>query len=137
MHMPTPAQMAAHFKQMCQDHYAREAGALAYSEAKLSLSTAQQPLFARWKQVKLDIAKRRADSCASHTPRQADAKMPSLVERMTRREDMLKQRLADLDSERPALEALYNSLSAEQKREFGRGMDGRGMGQHGSPAQGE
>src|SRR5579871_1594786 len=30
MHIPTPEEMAAHFKQMCQDRYAHEAGALAY-----------------------------------------------------------------------------------------------------------
>jgi len=141
MHMPTPAQMAAHFKQMCQDRYAREAGELAYTEAKLALTPAQQPLFAHWKEVKLDVAKRRADACASHT-RQADAKMPTLIDRMARREDMLKRRLADLDAERPALEAFYNALSAEQKREFGSGQDrghrrfaggmmGRGMMGHG------
>ena len=34
MRMPTPADMAAHMKQMCEDHYAREVGALAYLEAR-------------------------------------------------------------------------------------------------------
>jgi len=128
--MPTPAQMQARFKQMCQDHYARHAAELAYTEAKLGLTAAEQPLFARWKQVKLDIAKRRADACASHVRpmnANANAKMPTLIDRMARHEDMLKQRLADLDAERPVLEAFYNSLSADQKREFARGLHGPGM----------
>ena len=85
MHMPSPAEIAAHRKQMCQDGYAREAGALAYTEAKLSLSTTQQPLFEHWKQVKLDIAKRRATACASRE-RPRNAAMPSLLDRMVRKD---------------------------------------------------
>jgi hypothetical protein len=128
MHMPSPAEIAAHMKQMCQDGYAREAGTLAYTEAKLSLNATQQPLFEHWKQVRLDIAKRRATACASRE-RPKHAAMPSLVDRMARREDMLKLRLANLDAERPMLESLYNSLSPTQKREFGRGL--AGMAPHG------
>ena len=44
---------------------------------------------------------------------------------------MLKRRLADIDAERPSLDALYASLRAEQKQEFGQAaMGGRhhGMG---------
>lgn len=119
--MPSPAEMAAHFKQVCRDRYARQAGALAYAEAKLSLTAAEQPLFDHWKQIKLDIAKRQSDTCATRE-RPANARMPSLIDRMARRQDMLKARLADLDAERPALEAFYNSLSADQKREFTRGV---------------
>lgn len=135
--MPSPAEMAAHFKQMCQDHYARQAGALAYTEARLSLTPAEQGLYARWKDVKLGIAKRRADSCASRERPKTARNMPSVVDHMAREQEMLKQRLADLDAERPVLEAFYNALSPDQKREFGRGamMEHRrfagGMMEHG------
>jgi hypothetical protein len=121
LHLPAPAEIATHFQQICQDRYARQAGLLAYAEAKLSLTSAQQPLFAHWKQVKLDIAKRRADACAARA-RPANAKMPTLIDRMAQREDMLRQQLADLDAERPALDALFKSLSPEQKQELGRGL---------------
>src|SRR5215467_10076348 len=53
--MRMPADMAAQMKRMCEDRYAREAGCLAYLEARLKLTSAQQPLFARWKDVSLDI----------------------------------------------------------------------------------
>ena len=33
--MPGPGQMAAHMKQMCEDGYAREVGAMAYIDARL------------------------------------------------------------------------------------------------------
>jgi hypothetical protein len=121
--MPSPGEMAAHFKQMCQDRYARQAGALAYLEAKLSLTTAEQPLFEHWKQVKLDIAKRQTETCGTRE-RPKNARMPTVVDRMERREAMLQKRLADLQAERPALESFYNALSADQKREFGRGVAG-------------
>ena len=123
--MPSTAEIASHVKRMCQDGYARQAGGLAYAEAKLSLTAAQQPLFAQWKAVKLEIAKRQADLCAGHTMAKND-KMPTVIDRIAAEEDMLKRRLADLDAERPVLETLYNSLSPEQKREFGRGGDEMG-----------
>jgi hypothetical protein len=34
---------------------------------------------------------------------------------MGREEDRLKQRLADIEAERPAMEALYNALSPQQR----------------------
>ena len=52
--------------------------------------------------------------------------MPSPVERMTREETMLKERLANLDAERPSLEAFYNALSPAQKIAFH--PDGMGGG---------
>ncbi len=125
--MPTPAEMAVRMKAMCQEHYARKAGALAYTEARLSLTASERPLFERWKQVNLDIARRRADDCGTRMAAMRDGKMahdatmPTPVERMAREQDRLKKRLADLGAEQPALEALYNALSPEQKREFGHG----------------
>jgi hypothetical protein len=46
---------------------------------------------------------------------------------MAREEDQLKARLADVEAERPALEAFYNSLSPTQKTELARSED-RGRG---------
>ncbi len=49
---------------------------------------------------------------------------------MARQEEVLRQRLADLSVQRPALEALYNSLSAEQREKF-RPAAGPSMGRGG------
>jgi hypothetical protein len=124
-----PAEMAARMKQMCQDGYAREAGELTYVETRLALTAAEQPLFERWKEAKLGIARRHADQCAQRpvrqrqagaqgAPSQPGAGRPGPDEMMAREEDRLKERLADIEAERPALGALYNALSPEQKREI-------------------
>ena len=54
--------------------------------------------------------------------------MPGPGDMMSREEDRLKERLADIEAERPALEALYNALSPEQRMELVRA--GRPMGRH-------
>ena len=137
---PAPADMAARVKQMCQDGLARETGQLAYLETRLEITAAERPLFDRWKGAKLAIAQRHADTCAQRPMPQRRAEgasstnsrpaMPSPADMMTREEDRLKQRLADIDAERPSLEALYNSLSQGQKMELMRAsrdrMDGPG-----------
>lgn len=151
-HRHSPEEMAAHMKSMCADHYARAVGMLAYVEAKLQLTPAQQPLFARWREVKLGAAAARRDKCDTRMTDGAegkwhDGKRLSVVDRMTREEDMLKHRLAQLQAEQPALEALFNSLTPEQKMALGDlghhhmhgpGMMGRHMmagnwGDHGAP----
>lgn len=114
MRMPNAGDMAANMKRMCEDRYAREVGRLAYMEARLKLTAAQQPLFARWKEVSLDIAKRRSADCGQRMS-ERDRKEHTIVDRMSREEEMLKRRIADLEAERPALGALYNALSPQQR----------------------
>ncbi len=124
-------EMGPRREQLCHDLYAGKAGELAFLEAKLSLDAKQAPLFDRWKQASLDIAKQHESECAGrpHAVRAAFQRghRPSVVERLAREEEMLKSRLADIQSERPSLTALYNALTPQQKEEFGRG-DLRRMG---------
>lgn len=136
--MRNPADFAARMTQRCEDHYAREVGRLAFLETRLNLTASEQPLYAGWKDVKLGIAKRQSADCAQRVANfSKDRQRPDLVQRMGREEDMLKKRVADLDAERPALTALYNALSPEQREAFAphrhmmmaRGMD-RGMMRH-------
>ncbi len=127
--------------QFCHDMYAHKVGELAFLEAKLSLNAGQEPLFAHWKQASLDIAKQREGSCASDQRRaRVPGQRPSVVDRLSREEDMLKHRLADIEAERPALTALYASLTPAQKEEFGRGgmrpMGRMMMGMMGRPHPG-
>ena len=42
-----------------------------------------------------------------------------MVDRLALEEDLLKRRLSDIQTERPALTALYAALTPAQKREFG------------------
>jgi hypothetical protein len=145
MRMPNPAEMAARMKQMCDDHYAREVGRMAYLETRLNLTQPEQPLFAHWKGVKLDIAKRHTAECGQRTAAHQDRKMSTPVERMGREQDMLKKRLADLDAERPVLAALYDGLTPQQRealsphrgRMMAGGMRDRGMMRHGPMEMGD
>jgi len=111
--------------QLCKDIYARKAGELAFLEAKLSLTPAQEPLFDQWKQASLAIAKQHSDECAGHE-RHKPGGRPTVVDRLNLEETMLKKRLSDLDTEKPSLAAFYDSLTAEQKQEFGRAAMHRG-----------
>lgn len=116
--------------QFCRDIYARSAGEMAFLEAKLQLTPSQQPLFARWKDVSLDIAKRHEGDCGNRVSRlRADGQRPDMIQRLDREEEMLKTRLADIDAKRPALAALYGALTPAQKEEFSRAarhrMEGR------------
>jgi hypothetical protein len=115
MGRPSAADMAARRQQRCQDGYAREVGRLAYLEARLGLNGSQQSLFSSWKAVRLDIAKRHADQCAQPRPAENSGEA-SPIDRMNRLEDQLKQRIADLDAERPAFASLYNGLTPDQRK---------------------
>jgi hypothetical protein len=114
-------------RQFCDERYAGEVGRMAYLETRLHLSDTEQPLFAHWKDVRLDAAKRQAAECASRTG-EIDRADP--VARMGREEVMLKQRIADLDAERPAFSALYAALAPDQRRTLAppRPMMGRDHG---------
>ena len=115
-------------RQFCDERYAGEVGRMAYLEARLHLTDAEQSLFAHWKDVRLDSAKRQAADCASRTSEDRDRADP--VARMSREEEMLKQRIADLDTERPAFSALYAALAPDQRQTLAppRPMMGRDHG---------
>lgn len=105
--------MARHHGQMCTNHYARAVGGLAALEVELKLTSAQKPLFERWKNVKLANAKSVSAKCT-------EMKMPpdhnlSIIEARKLQIAMLESRLADLKAETPALEALVNSLDSDQQ----------------------
>lgn len=121
---PSPEQQAQRRAQMCKDMTARAAGRLAYLETRLELTPAQRGAFNKWRDVRLAAAGTRAQACATAPAGRGrgaagtQAQRPSPVDRMARQEQMLRQRLATITAERPALEALYNSLTAEQRARF-------------------
>jgi hypothetical protein len=113
---PSPEQMAAWHARMCNDMYARKAGKLAYLQAALSITDTQRGAFDQWRDAELSAAKEHSSACLAHTPGQAHEH--DALTRNMHEEKMLEMRLADLKSEQPALEALYQSLSPEQKQVF-------------------
>ena len=120
----TPEQRDERRATMCQNMNARSAGRLAYLETRMELTAGQRAAFNRWRDVRLAAAKRRAATSATtpmgHGGRGLGAQTAQVnpTERMARQEQMLRQRLADITAERPALDALYASLTPEQRQKF-------------------
>lgn len=130
-HKPSAEEMAAWHAHMCNDRYAHEAGRLAYLEASLSVTDAQRSAFNQWRDAVLSNAKAHSAACLAHS--KMPDHFPNALERSAEMQKMLESKLAALQSERPALEALYQSLTPDQKKLFDREGDhfghhhGRGM----------
>jgi hypothetical protein len=106
--------MAKFHDRMCTNHYAHAVGGLAALEVELKLTSAQKPLFERWKSVKLAHAKDASAKCA-------EMKMPpdrnvSIVDARKRQITRLEAHLANLKAEMPSLEALVNALDKDQQQ---------------------
>jgi len=111
---------ALRMKTMCIEHFARSAGRMAYLEAKLQLSADQQPLWDKWRQaVAAGAEKERADCLADVPPA---GTQPTALDRDTHIEKMMTAKVASLQAARPALEALYASLTPDQRAAFDRPM---------------
>lgn len=116
-------------KKMCVEHFARSAGKLAYLEAKLQLSTEQQPLWNKWAETTSAGSVTMRDDCLAGLP--AKDSKPTALDRDAKIEKLLSDKLDTLKTARPALEALYQSLTPEQRVAFDRGTrPGSWMGGH-------
>src|SRR5690348_16873090 len=87
-HQMSKEDRAVHHAEMCKDLYAHEVGGLAALEAKLSLTSAQEGAFNRWKDVKLGEAKDHSSKCASMTMPDMAGGPPSPLDHMAREEEM-------------------------------------------------
>ncbi|MEA2780605.1 MAG: hypothetical protein QOK29_2149 [Rhodospirillaceae bacterium] len=107
---------AERMKNKCLSRFARSAGHLAYLEARLQLTPAQQPLWDKWQQALAAGAGKQRESCLASLPA-ADAK-PTALDRDTRIQNMLEIKVDSLKAARPALEALYQVLTPDQRKIF-------------------
>ena len=107
----------------CKERFARAAGFLAYIGAKLDLTTAQQPLWDTYHQAMLDAAGKQRQTCLDNVT--TPDSHPTALERRDRLQRMLQARLDGLQSTRASLEALYQSLSPDQRRVVDRPFPGR------------
>lgn len=106
--------------QRCIEHYARAVGHLAYLDARLELTSAQQPLWDNWSQAVTAGAEKTRDVCrqgaaSAGTPRTA-------VERSAHYQQVLATKADGLKAAQPALEALYQALTPEQRSVMDRPM---------------
>lgn len=126
---PSEAEFAASHQERCADRFAHQVGRIAYLEARLDLADSQRAAFDSWKSTVLATAKSEEGACTSHTMH-ADHP-PTILDREAREQMMLKSRLSALESELPALQALYQTLSPEQKLAFDKPRMGGHGGRHG------
>jgi hypothetical protein len=100
-------------KAMCVDPSARVVGRLAFLEVKLELSDAQRPLWDKWNTaVRSGIDKERT-ACLKDVAEPDDT--PTIVERTAHFQEFLAAKAESLKAAQPALEALYQALTPEQK----------------------
>lgn len=113
---PRGGEMDRERQPSCTDITADKTEEMRWLESRLSLTATQAPLFSRWRQVAMDIARRNQAECVAH--QRNSARPPSLLEGIAEEETMLRGRLADLQTERPVLEAFYRALSPGQRNQL-------------------
>ncbi len=121
-------------QRLCTERYAKSAARLAYLEAKLNLTEQQKPAWGRWRQAKIEASEKRRSACLQHEPGKDEQQ--TALDREARIEKALSTRLQDLQASRPALQALYDSLSAEQKVIFDHSQKGHRHHHRGEGARG-
>lgn len=113
---PSAAEMQKFTKDRCAERSARVAGGLAYLEARLKPSTAQLPLWTKWRDTTLANARTTEQACLERPlPLGGKDGAPTIVERRAFMQKMLTLKLDSMKASQPALEALYQSLDADQK----------------------
>jgi hypothetical protein len=117
-------------KAFCEDRIARRIGNRAYLKAKLDLKADQVAAWDAFQKAADEASAKEKATCAS-LPTEMKAP-PSFPDRLNRQEEMMKSRLDSIQAVKPALMALYDKLSPEQKAVFDRPMMGP---HHGGPGR--
>ncbi len=98
----------------CLDEVAHEAGFVRYISVRLDLTQTQRPLWEKLEDITRAAEDKRRESCRQ-LPAAAEDKPPALPQRLAQIGDELAQRAAELQQAQPAVAALYQSLSPEQR----------------------
>jgi hypothetical protein len=98
-------------QERCTERLAWRAAMRAYVETKLNLTAEQRPLWDRVQSTAQAEEQKERQLCASLKP----GTEPTLLERMDRMQQFLSTRLDGLQSAKPAVQALYQSLTPDQQ----------------------
>ena len=101
-------------QQRCDERLARRAGMVAYVVAKLNLTAEQRPLWEKLQGVMQANADKQRQLCATLKPI-AERAQETVLDRMSRREQFLTAQVQAIQQARPAVQALYQALTPEQK----------------------
>jgi len=98
-------------QERCTDRLAWRAAMRAYAEAKLNLTPEQRPLWDRVQSAAQAEEQKERQLCASRK----SADETTLPDRMDRMQQFLSMRLEAVQSAKPAVQALYQALTPEQR----------------------
>ncbi|HEV2097353.1 MAG TPA: Spy/CpxP family protein refolding chaperone [Stellaceae bacterium] len=114
------AMMGGDPQQWCIDRLARRAARRAYIETKLDLTAEQRPLWDKLQTIAQGETQKERALCQQLKPGQ----QTTILDRVSRAQEFLSARLDALQSAKPALQALYQALTPDQRaimdRPFGR-----------------
>jgi len=102
-------------KERCEERLARRAGFIAYTVAKLNLTAQQKPLWDKLNASMQSAGDKERQLCDKLPAEAGSQGQQTILDRMSGREQFLQARLQAMQQTRPALEALYNALTPEQK----------------------
>jgi len=102
-------------RERCEERLARRAGFIAYTVAKLNLTAQQKPLWDKLNASMQSAGDKERQLCDKLPAEAGQQGQGTILDRMSRREQFLQARLQAMQQTRPALEALYNALTPEQK----------------------
>jgi hypothetical protein len=98
-------------QERCTDRLAWRAAMRAYAQVKLDLTAEQRPLWDKVQSAAQAEEEKERQLCASRKP----GAEPTLLDRMDRMQQVLSTRLDALQSAKPAVQALYQALTPEQR----------------------
>jgi Spy/CpxP family protein refolding chaperone len=98
-------------QERCEDRLAWRAAMRAYTEAKLNLTAEQRPLWDKVQSTAQAEEQKERQLCGSLK----SAGDSTLLDRLERRQQFLSTRLEGLQSAKPAVQALYQALTPEQR----------------------
>jgi hypothetical protein len=101
-------------QQRCIDRLAWRAARRAYVEAELDLTAEQRPLWDKLQNIAQAEQQKERQRCQQLKP----GEQSTALDRMDRAQQSLSARLDALQSAKPAVQALYQSLTPEQKAIF-------------------
>ena len=103
-------------QERCEDRLAWRAAMRAYVGAKLNLTPEQQPLWDKVQSIAQTEEQKERQVCSNLRPREQE----TMLERLDRMQAFLSTRLEALQAAKPAVQALYQALTPEQRAIFDR-----------------
>ncbi|MBV8576691.1 MAG: Spy/CpxP family protein refolding chaperone [Acetobacteraceae bacterium] len=101
-------------QEWCEERLAWRAAMRAYTEAKLDLTPEQRPLWDRVESIAQSEQQKERQLCSSLKPRDET----TVLDRLDRMQQFLSTRLEALQAAKPAVQALYQALTPEQRAIF-------------------